>query len=35
MVGLVPAIHAFASLIARGAQDVDARPKGEHDGGVL
>ena len=33
MVGLVPTIHVFASLIACGAQDVDARHKGEHDGG--
>jgi hypothetical protein len=32
MVGLVPTIHVFASLIACGVQDVDARHKGEHDG---
>jgi hypothetical protein len=32
MVGLVPTIHVFASLIERGVQDVDARHKGEHDG---
>jgi hypothetical protein len=32
MVGLVPTIHVFASLTARGVQDVDARHKGEHDG---
>jgi len=31
MVGLVPTTHAFASLIACGVQDVDARHKGEHD----
>jgi hypothetical protein len=31
MVGLVPTIHAFALLIERGVQDVDARHKGEHD----
>jgi len=35
MVGLVPTIHVFASLIPRSAQDMDARPKGEHDGGRL
>jgi hypothetical protein len=32
MVGLVPTIHVFASLIECGVQDVDARHKGEHDG---
>ena len=32
MVGLVPTIHVFAPFIACGVQDVDARPKGEHDG---
>ncbi len=32
MVGLVPTIHVFASLIACGVQDVDSRHKGEHDG---
>jgi hypothetical protein len=32
MVGLVPTIHVFASLITCGGQDVDARHKGEHDG---
>jgi hypothetical protein len=32
MVGLVPTIHVFASLIAYDGQDVDARHKGEHDG---
>ena len=32
MVGLVPTIHVFASLIERGVQDVDARHEGEHDG---
>jgi hypothetical protein len=32
MVGLVPTIHVFASLIERGVQDVDACHKGEHDG---
>jgi len=32
MVGLVPTIHVFASLIERGVQDVGARHKGEHDG---
>ena len=31
MVGLVPTIHVFASLIPFGVQDVDARHKGEHD----
>jgi hypothetical protein len=31
MVGLVPTIHVFASQIACGVQDVDARHKGEHD----
>jgi len=31
MVGLVPTIHVFASLIERSVQDVDARHKGEHD----
>jgi hypothetical protein len=31
MGGLVPTIHAFALLIERGVQDVDARHKGEHD----
>ncbi len=31
MVGLVPTIHVFTSLIACGVQDVDARHKGEHD----
>jgi hypothetical protein len=32
MVGLVPTIHVFTSLIECGVQDVDARHKGEHDG---
>jgi hypothetical protein len=32
MVGLVPTIHAFASLIECGVRDVDARHKGGHDG---
>jgi hypothetical protein len=32
MVGLVPTIHVFASLIEGGVQDMDARHKGEHDG---
>jgi hypothetical protein len=32
MVGLVPTIHVFASLIERGVQGVDASHKGEHDG---
>ena len=31
MVGLVPTIHVFTSLIADAVQDVDARHKGEHD----
>jgi hypothetical protein len=31
MVGLLPTIQAFASLIGHGVQDVDARHKGEHD----
>ena len=31
MVGLVPTIHVFTSLIEGGVQDVDARHKGEHD----
>jgi hypothetical protein len=31
MVGLVPTIHVFASLIKLGVQDVDARHKGEHE----
>ena len=31
MVGLVPTIHVFASLIESSIQDVDARHKGEHD----
>ncbi|AZO79994.1 hypothetical protein B5U98_08950 [Bosea sp. Tri-39] len=33
MVGLVPIIHVFTSLIERRVHDVDARHKGEHDGG--
>ena len=31
MVGLVPTIHVFTSVIEGGVQDVDARHKGEHD----
>ena len=31
MVGLVPTNHVFASPIACGVQDADARHKGEHD----
>ena len=31
MVGLVPTIHVFASLVIGDVQDVDARHKGEHD----
>ncbi len=31
MVGLVPTIHVFTSLVEHGGQDVDARHKGEHD----
>jgi len=31
MVGFVPTVHAFASLITFGVQDVDARHKAEHD----
>jgi hypothetical protein len=35
MVGLVPTIHVFPPLIACGVQDVDARHKGEYDGGGI
>ena len=31
VVGLVPTIHVFTSLVEGGVQDVDARHKGEHD----
>ena len=31
MVGLVPTIPVFASLIEYGVQGVDARREGEHD----
>jgi hypothetical protein len=31
MVGLVPTINVFTSLVEDGVQDVDARHKGEHD----
>jgi hypothetical protein len=34
MVGLVPTIHVLASGSECGVQDVDARHKGEHDGGA-
>jgi len=34
MVGLVPTIHVFALRIECGVHDVDARHKGEHDGGA-
>jgi hypothetical protein len=34
MVGLVPTIHVFASSIECGVQDVGARRRGEHDGGI-
>ena len=33
MVGLVPTIHVF--IFESGIQDVDARHKGEHDGGEM
>jgi hypothetical protein len=31
VVGFVPAIHVFTSLVEGAVQDVDARHKGEHD----